>query len=316
MSDQFPPLPDDVRALLDAAEPPAPSGAFEAKLFAKVSATLGVLPPGGGPSSGGPSSGGPSSGGPSGGGPSSGASASGASASGASASGASASGVPASGASASASASGAASGAVAAGASGAAAGGAASGAVALTKTTLALGGALLLGVGVAGGVALGRTVWSPEPVVVQAPPVVIHAPPAVPPPPKAEPPPRVETAEPPPSAPVRPVVAKPARSTEVTPPKEPTPPATRDTQLSQERALLEVARTALAKGDVTGTLDAVERHARDFPDGRLAEEREVLFIQALVQAGRKDEAARHADAFKKHFPDSLMLPAVDAALAP
>jgi outer membrane protein assembly factor BamD (BamD/ComL family) len=118
-----------------------------------------------------------------------------------------------------------------------------------------------------------------------------------------------------PPTPPKPVVAKPPRSVEV-PPKEPTAPASRDTQLSQERALLEVARTTLARGEVVATLDAVERHAREFPDGRLGEEREVLFIQALVQAGRKDEAARHAEAFRQKFPDSLMLPAVDAVLAP
>lgn len=184
----------------------------------------------------------------------------------------------------------------------------------LTKTALALGSVVLLSVGVAAGVVLGRTALSPEPVVVQAPPPVVIPPPKVEAPP--EPPPRIETPEPPPVEPVKPVVARPSRPTEVTPPKEPTPPASRDTQLSQERGLLEVARTALARGDVAATLDAVERHARDFPDGRLAEEREVLFIQALVQAGRKDEAARHAASFRKQFPDSLMGPAVDAALAP
>lgn len=96
----------------------------------------------------------------------------------------------------------------------------------------------------------------------------------------------------------------------------PSPPAARDTELATERTLLEVARSALARGDVTATLAAVEQHARDFPRGRLVEEREVLFIQALAQAGRQPDAARRAADFRRRFPDSLELPAVDAIAPP
>lgn len=272
MSDQLPPLPDELRALLDAATPPAPSAGFEAKLLAKVSATLGMLPPGGGTP---------------------GAEGSGGGTPGAAASGGASMG-------------------------GAAAGAAAAGPLVVTKATLLVAGLFLLGAGVAGGVVLGRTVLAPEAppqVLAVAPPPVVAEPVRVDAPaepaPVAVPQPQLDT----PPTPPKPVAAKPVRPAEV-PPKEPAPPASRDTQLSQERALLEVARTTLAKGDVAATLDAVGRHTRDFPDGRLAEEREVLFIQALVQADRRDEAVRRADAFRKKFPDSLMLPAVDAALAP
>ncbi|MEW5743047.1 MAG: hypothetical protein AB1938_29295, partial [Myxococcota bacterium] len=53
MSDELPPLPDEVRALLDAATPPQPPSGFEARVLAKVGATLGW--PGGGAAGGGES---------------------------------------------------------------------------------------------------------------------------------------------------------------------------------------------------------------------------------------------------------------------
>lgn len=55
----------------------------------------------------------------------------------------------------------------------------------------------------------------------------------------------------------------------------------------------------------------MRRHEREFPRGRLEEEREVLYIQALVQAGQQREAVQRAQDFRTRFPDSLMLPAVD-----
>ncbi|MBX7101953.1 MAG: hypothetical protein K1X89_29825, partial [Myxococcaceae bacterium] len=100
-------------------------------------------------------------------------------------------------------------------------------------------------------------------------------------------------------------------------PSEPAPPAGgRDLALSAERALLEVARTALARGEVAQALEALERHEHEAPRGRLVEEREALFVQALVRAGRKEAAEQRASAFRARFPDSLLMPAVDAALSP
>ncbi|GMU60376.1 MAG: hypothetical protein AMXMBFR34_21390 [Myxococcaceae bacterium] len=275
MSGELPPLPDDLRALLDAATPPAPPSGFEARVLAKVGATLG-WPGGPGGGEGPPGAAGGDGGGPSGGGAGGGA------------------------------------GLGTASAGGAAAGlSAAAGAVTLTKTALTLGAALLLGAGVAGGVVLGRTAFAPE-VPPKATPVASQPVVAIPPPVTPEQPEVV--ASPPEVKPVSPTPRAQAPKKDASPKAEPT--GARDTELSAERALLEVARTALAKGDVPGTLEAVERHAREFPRGRLAEEREVLFIQALAQAGRRDEALARAQRFRAHFPDSLMLPAVDAALAP
>lgn len=89
------------------------------------------------------------------------------------------------------------------------------------------------------------------------------------------------------------------------------PPST----LAAEQALLEAARRALAAGDADAALSSVRRHGARFADGRLAEERELLRVQALVRAGRLDAARAFAGAFRRDFPDSLLREALDVALA-
>ena len=90
----------------------------------------------------------------------------------------------------------------------------------------------------------------------------------------------------------------------------------RDVDLSRERALVDRARSALARGDSSGALAAADEHRKTFPRGQLAEEREVVAIQALAGAGRAEEAANRAGAFRKEYPASLLRPIVDAALRP
>jgi hypothetical protein len=87
----------------------------------------------------------------------------------------------------------------------------------------------------------------------------------------------------------------------------------RDTDLARERALIETARTALSRKQADA-VDALLRHAQQFPRGRLAEERESLLVQALVHAGRIDEARRRGAQFRARWPRSLLWPVVDAAL--
>ncbi len=84
--------------------------------------------------------------------------------------------------------------------------------------------------------------------------------------------------------------------------------------LGRERALLETARAALARGDSAAGLDAIARHAREFPQGRLVEEGDALRVRALVAAGRVAEARTAAEAFRGAHPDSVLQPSVDAAL--
>lgn len=165
---------------------------------------------------------------------------------------------------------------------------------------------------VAGGVvgaalfATLRPATAPRTVVVER-TVEVRAMPS----PQPEPPPPPVAASPPePAAASRP--APPVSPA----PRPPTATATedRDVGLARERALLEIARTAVARGDAPAALVGVERHARRFPRGALAEEREVLWIQALLVAGRRDEAGARAERFRRQFPGSLAGRGLEAAL--
>ena len=89
----------------------------------------------------------------------------------------------------------------------------------------------------------------------------------------------------------------------------------RDGSLAAERRLLDAARAALVAGDRAAGLDLLTKHARTFPRGVLAEEREALTIDAFVASGRCDEARRRAEGFRSRYPGSLFAPSVAAALA-
>jgi hypothetical protein len=85
------------------------------------------------------------------------------------------------------------------------------------------------------------------------------------------------------------------------------------TNLARERAIIEVARTAVARGRTSAALDAIERHAREFPKGQLVEEREGLRVIALARSGQSEDARKKAAAFRKRYPSSVLLPATEAA---
>lgn len=87
----------------------------------------------------------------------------------------------------------------------------------------------------------------------------------------------------------------------------------KDPSLARERTLLDMARTALSRGDASGALASLDTHAREFPRSQLAPEREVLAIQALASTGRMPEARKRAAAFRTHFANSPLLPIVDEA---
>lgn len=85
--------------------------------------------------------------------------------------------------------------------------------------------------------------------------------------------------------------------------------------LARERELLDVARAALARGRAEDAMAAVDRHERLWPHGALAEDRELLAIQSLVvvdPTGRQSRA--RAVRFRREFPNSILMPAIDAAL--
>jgi hypothetical protein len=102
-----------------------------------------------------------------------------------------------------------------------------------------------------------------------------------------------------------------------------TPPASKPSQsapapsrstLSQERALVERARAAVARRDGLSALEALTEHERTFPDGKLAEERDALVVQALALAGRSDDARRRGLQFESRYPGSIFTGRVDATL--
>ena len=75
-----------------------------------------------------------------------------------------------------------------------------------------------------------------------------------------------------------------------------------------ELYLLQQAQSDYAGQDFLDALVLVAEHARRFPKGRLAEEREALRVRSLAGAGRGDEASRALVAFARRFPRSVLLP--------
>ncbi|MBS2019703.1 MAG: hypothetical protein JST00_42970 [Deltaproteobacteria bacterium] len=88
--------------------------------------------------------------------------------------------------------------------------------------------------------------------------------------------------------------------------------ASSPSDLGREQALIDTARAALARGNGQGALAAAREHEARFPRGRLAEDRELVIIQALESSGQHAAAVERAERFRKAYPASLYLPAVEA----
>jgi hypothetical protein len=168
------------------------------------------------------------------------------------------------------------------------------------KLVAVAGAALLTGIG--GGIALDRAVLpreAPAPLIVEKVRWVER--PAL----EAQPLPAAPS-----SAPVVPPRPAPAKAT-----AQSEPAGAVDVQLARERELVDTARSAMLRDNADGAIAALQAHATEFPQGRLSEERESLWVQALAQRGDLDEARRRAVAFHRQFPRSLLGATVDAALA-
>lgn len=177
------------------------------------------------------------------------------------------------------------------------------------KTVAAIGAAMLM-VGAVAGPTLGRTVFAPPPQILER---VMRAEAAgvtaTPPPPEVEAPPPAVPLTPPPrktGAPVR-LEPKPARAPAAA-------PAVADALLAKELELIDTARSALLHADASAALLALQAHAAGFPSGRLTEERESLWVQALVMNGSLEAAKARAAQFHQKYPRSLLGPTVDAAI--
>ncbi|HEY8146946.1 MAG TPA: hypothetical protein VIG06_29905 [Kofleriaceae bacterium] len=75
--------------------------------------------------------------------------------------------------------------------------------------------------------------------------------------------------------------------------------------LAAEARLLERAQTALRDGSPAAALRAVAAHAKQFPRGALAEERERLAVEALLALDRRHDAEARARRFHREFPRSV-----------
>jgi len=80
-------------------------------------------------------------------------------------------------------------------------------------------------------------------------------------------------------------------------------PAALDTTGESEVALLQSAQDALAANPLVA-LSLANHHAARFPRGTLAQEREVIAVEALLRLGRRDEARARAYRFYRAFPRS------------
>ncbi|MDF2692624.1 MAG: hypothetical protein K0S65_1007 [Labilithrix sp.] len=96
------------------------------------------------------------------------------------------------------------------------------------------------------------------------------------------------------------------------PPGQDPPPAG---DLAEEYRLIERARAGIESKDPAGALRSVHEYEERFPKGQLNQECESLHIQALVLAGRIDEARERAATFQARFPNGLLLPSVARAIA-
>lgn len=179
-------------------------------------------------------------------------------------------------------------------------------------------GPLLVALAAGGAVGAGVTSKLQEPKIVYVERPLAESPPARPSSPESAAPVEVH-AEPPPESPksaahaesARARPPRPSTSSSVAPEPSPSNASPIDT-LARERALLDTARASLAKGDAAAALAATERHAREFPRGQMAEEREVLAIQSLAKLGRASEAETRAADFKSRYPRSVLSAVVDS----
>jgi len=164
----------------------------------------------------------------------------------------------------------------------------------------ALVAAMVLGMGIAGAVVLLRD-RKPAPAadanasapVAVRPALSVLAPPTPP--------------APLPSAPLAPSAPEPHPSAKAASPRE---------SYAAELELLRRAQAAYASGDFSGSLVSLNEHARQFPNGRLAEEREALRVSCLRGLGRSSDARRAVTSFAQRFPHSVLLSRTTAPETP
>ncbi len=93
------------------------------------------------------------------------------------------------------------------------------------------------------------------------------------------------------------------------------PPPKPPPSVVAETMLLTAAQKAREAGDHGAALRALSEHERRYPDGALAEAREVVRVETLCTLGRSGEAAAVRERFLTRFPDSEHAASVRAGCA-
>lgn len=161
-----------------------------------------------------------------------------------------------------------------------------------------------------------RQATAPPEAIVAAP---VALPDAAAPPPAPAIPPGLDPPEAPSDAP-------PTTKALATPTKTRVAPAARDAGAADaaappvdpdaELALVRAAQDALRTGAAARALALANDHAQRFSGGVLAQEREVVAIDALAHLGRAAEARARAEAFRRHWPRSAHVRRLDVILGP
>lgn len=104
------------------------------------------------------------------------------------------------------------------------------------------------------------------------------------------------------------------------PPKPPStvaanPPRSADSADTREPLLIDRARAALHRGLIDEALATLMRHERVHPAGALAEERDVLIIEAYVAKREAALARRRIERYRRDHPAGFLHARVDAAEA-
>lgn len=83
-----------------------------------------------------------------------------------------------------------------------------------------------------------------------------------------------------------------------------------------ESVMLARAHQALLHESPAAALAATDAHARAYPHGVFAEEREFIAVEALVKMNDTERATRRAQAFRAAYPHSTYRERLDALVAP
>jgi hypothetical protein len=89
--------------------------------------------------------------------------------------------------------------------------------------------------------------------------------------------------------------------------------ASRPPNVGEEMAMLDRAQQALRPRPAEA-LALAEAHAQRFAGGKLAEEREVIAVGALLRLGRRAEAQQRVQRFRASFPGSAYAPRMQQLL--